>query len=113
MSWDLRSASMGALAGVLAGCLVTLALVALVWPDSQVNGAAGTPVPTVSVPPLRPTPPTVTGVPQPTPSDEVTDEAEDEDDDDWPPSEAEPLADAAPAGEGRLPDASPVSCPRR
>jgi hypothetical protein len=96
--------------GVCAGVFVTVVMAALVWPENR-TGNASAPI-TMAPPSVRPTP--TVGAPTES-ADASTPEADDATSTPWPsnghPSSAPPLADAAPAGKGSLPDASPVSCP--
>jgi hypothetical protein len=109
---DLTAAAIGA----LVGALVALVAASLVWPrGSEGAAAAGDAVATVTASPL----------PTALPGEEPTSEADEGDDSsssskeqddgdqnrDGKPSAAPPLADAPPAGEGPLPDASQVTCP--
>lgn len=95
----------GGSAGVVA---LGAILIAIAWPDSPQFGAAGTTPPTVSVRP----PPTDQATTATEPGSGATDEPDDEEKkDDRKPSPAPPLTDAPPAGQGPLPDTSPVSCP--
>lgn len=110
--------------GVVLGMLAMLGIVA-VWPEDEA-GAPGARdvVATPSVPPA-PAIPEIPEVPQPSESSLVTesetstpedegeeDEGDDEDDDEGEQPDSAPLLpDAAPAGEGPLPDSSPVRCP--
>jgi hypothetical protein len=100
--------------GAAGGFVVGMLLAALMWADGDEPTPAGLDeVPTVTVRPAPSTPPMETGA---SPSDdeapdddEPTDEQETESG--GSPEEARPLAGAPPAGQGDLPDDSPVTCP--
>ena len=108
-----------AVVAATAGCLVTVAGAGLLWPD-----ASDSPVvvsyggPSTEAPNLRPLPspssPTADTGALPEPSASASEETEEpvpDCTDDCKPADAPLLRDAAPAGEGSLPDASPVTCP--
>jgi hypothetical protein len=119
LDWRERPALI-ALTGAAAGVLLTVLVVVWVWPDPQADstttgaGAGGAVTDAPSVPPA-PTPTDLLGS-SPS-SDEVSgddgdsDDSDDSDSSGDQPEDAPPLADAAPAGQGQLPDSSSVSCP--
>jgi hypothetical protein len=101
----------------VAGVLVTVAGAVLFWPDSPATSgpapvAAARPT-EISVPSGLPTVGVPTeaateqgwAAPSPSPTETETDWWDRE------PADAPPLPDAAPAGQGELPDSAPVSCP--
>ena len=116
-SWAERRTLVAAAAGLTVGVLVAVLGAVLVWPDSESSPSTVTDgVEAPSVPPA----PTPTDILESDPSDteSAPDGDEGETEDDWSegdsggePEEAPPIADAAAAGEGPLPDASPVTCP--
>ena len=121
-TWHQRPA-LAAGAGAVAGVVLTLLVVLLVWPDSTSSSSGADGVGAVETPDVPP-PPEQTDLlstaPTPSPSPEASEstdqddeEDQDEEDDDSgdEPEEAALLPDAAPAGEGELPDSSPVTCP--
>ncbi|HRD63127.1 MAG TPA: NosD domain-containing protein [Nocardioides sp.] len=97
--------------GAVAGVLVTIAAAALLWPDDSAEGV-------VSTPSVRPSP-TRTDILDPSSSEPTSDpndeqgedEGDDESDGSGKPEDAPPLTDAAPAGEGDLPESDAVTCP--
>jgi hypothetical protein len=99
-------------AGVSAAVVLVLALSvgALVWPDStQPTGADANPRPTS--PSIRPAPTLPTLDPNETSRPPSDDPGDGGGKDRRKPADAPPLADAAPAGKGKLPGSSPVTCP--
>jgi len=101
--------------GVVVGILLALAVVA-VWPsDSEPPRARDAVItPPVPPPPSIPDLPESTtepdpGSPLPTPEEAGSDEGDDEEGEQ--PDSAPLLPDAAPAGEGPLPETAPVRCP--
>src|SRR5262245_10848995 len=117
--WRQRPAVVAA-AGAAAGALVTVFAVSLVWPDD--TNVDSTQTSAVVTPSVRPSP-TRTDLLGPSnsessdpsaeadPSDGGQDDESDDEQGGGEPKDAPPLADAAPAGQGQLPDASSVSCP--
>jgi hypothetical protein len=115
--WRQRPALVAAV-GAAAGVLVTAVLAALVWPDSTPPGAGADGA--VDTPSVRPSPSQTDIVPTESPSSETpsasseSSESSDGDGEDHSgdePEDAPPQADAAPAGQGQLPDSSSVTCP--
>jgi hypothetical protein len=103
------------LGGVALGALLAGLVAVALWPDSEHADAGSHPVSTApTVPPPRTVdvPSTAPATSSGTGDDDVpdagTDAGTNPDDE---PSAAALLPDAAPAGEGRLPDASEVTCP--
>jgi hypothetical protein len=97
--------------GALAGCVATVLVVLLVWPRNPDVSSVATGADLGSIPELAPTrsvesAPVVTDTASPTEVHEPTPA-----DPGGEPSDAPPLSNAAPAGEGDLPDHTPVSCP--
>ncbi|WP_206422726.1 right-handed parallel beta-helix repeat-containing protein [Nocardioides pantholopis] len=107
--------------GVILGMVLALGIVAA-WPDDDPGARAGDGVATPTVPPA----PTIPEIPEstllpesqpPSPtqteSEEESDEPDegDQGDEGDQPDSAPLLPDAAPAGEGPLPDTAPVRCP--
>ncbi|WP_244928677.1 right-handed parallel beta-helix repeat-containing protein [Nocardioides sp. W7] len=114
--WSWLTRPRAALAAACAGGLVVAVAVG-VWPDAGDASDPGPAVPVaeVDVPSVAPapTPTDLTTDPDPapmspTPSETADHEGGDAGDE---PAPAPLLADAAPAGEGPLPDSRPVSCP--
>jgi len=106
---ELRYGAIGAALGVTATLVVCL----LVWPRDDGDAGAGVPRPAVTVRSAPQTVPAETPTAGP-PSSSLSDQQSDDADGGghgWKPSPAPPLADAAPAGEGPLPQAQPVRCP--
>lgn len=110
--WRDRPVLLG-LAGAVCGVVLTLLVAALVWPDDPADGSGAEGV--AATPSVRPSP-TQTDILSGEPSADAetensSDVEEDEEESSYPdPEDAPPLADAPPAGEGDLPDASPVTC---
>jgi hypothetical protein len=101
MRLDWKSAAVGA----ALGAVVVLLLAALHGPGDDPTPSAE-PDAGVTVPPS----PTIPPLSQ-SPDDARSYEEDDREEGDGEPAEAPPLANAAPAGHGELPDSSQVSCP--
>jgi hypothetical protein len=97
----------GAAAAVV--LLVGAGVVAIAWPDSPTKPTAVTSVPTV--PPAPVIPSDSEASPSPSSTDGSGDNGDGTKKDNRKPADAPPLANAAPAGQGQLPSASPVNCP--
>lgn len=101
-------------AGAVLGCLLTVGAAALVWPHGETSvPSSGQAVPQV------PAAPDVSDLPtsqlSPTDADESSssgDNSMEDKGDEGEPSDAPTIAGAPAAGKGRLPDSSPVSCPK-
>jgi hypothetical protein len=96
-------------AAAAAVLLVGAGMVAIAWPESQTEPTAVTSVPTV---PPAPVIPSITDAsPSPSSTEQPDDNGGGKKKEHRKPADAPPLANAAAAGQGQLPSASPVNCP--